>query len=180
MTDHDPQPAASLAAQFPGWNIWHGKHTGSWWAVPPAGHPHGDLVNATDLDGLARKIQAADDARDVRRHRDMGPRGLRLRRVTPRECCQCGPRDVGPATTSVSNWRSRHPPLDRAGLPRPPAQARARDPAPRGRRPVNGPFATSQKAVRLSPWHTTGPDAGRSMRESNLDDLADALGGTEL
>jgi len=109
MTDHDPQPAASLAAQFPGWKIWHGKHTGSWWAVPPAGHPHGDLVNATDLDGLARKIQAADDARDVRRHRDMGPRGLRLRRVTLRECCQCGPRDVGPATTSVSNWRSRHP-----------------------------------------------------------------------
>ncbi len=41
MTDHDPQPAASLAAQFPGWKIWHGKHTGSWWAVPPAGHPHG-------------------------------------------------------------------------------------------------------------------------------------------
>ena len=109
MTDHDPQPAASLAAQLPGWKIWHGKHTGSWWAVPPAGHPHGDLVNATDLDALARKIQAADDARGVRRHRDMGPRGLRLRRVTLRECCQCGPRDVGPATTSVSNWRSRHP-----------------------------------------------------------------------
>jgi len=45
---------------------------------------------------------------------------------------------------------------------------------------VNGPFATSQKAARLSPWRATGPDAGRSMRESNLDDLADALGGTGL
>jgi hypothetical protein len=78
VTEYDPQAAASLAARFAGWNIWHGRYTGLWWAVPPAGYPHSALVDAADLHELARKIQAVEDGRDLR-WGGAGPRALRLR-----------------------------------------------------------------------------------------------------
>jgi poly(3-hydroxyalkanoate) synthetase len=45
---------AALQARWPRWTIWRGKHTGSWWAMPPPGIL--TLVNADDLDTLAGKI----------------------------------------------------------------------------------------------------------------------------
>ncbi|HEY0695536.1 MAG TPA: VOC family protein [Kribbella sp.] len=48
-------PAGVLARRFPGLWIWHGAHTGSWWALvpPPAGWR---LVEAIDPEELTRAI----------------------------------------------------------------------------------------------------------------------------
>jgi hypothetical protein len=43
-----------LRAQHPGWTIWKGRHTGSWWACPPP--PGMTLLDAPDLDRLEAMI----------------------------------------------------------------------------------------------------------------------------
>lgn len=49
---------ARLRAVAPGWFIWLGEHTGSWWAAPPAGHHQRALVSAGSPEELAEKIAA--------------------------------------------------------------------------------------------------------------------------
>lgn len=56
---HDAETVARLAEMwriFPGWMIWHGKFTASWWAQPPVWHPYRQLINAPSLDSLAVKL----------------------------------------------------------------------------------------------------------------------------
>jgi hypothetical protein len=43
-----------VRAVHPGWTIWKGKQTGSWWACPPP--PATLLLEAADLDALETKI----------------------------------------------------------------------------------------------------------------------------
>jgi hypothetical protein len=50
----DDAKLAALRERYPGWSIWKGAHTGSWWAMPP--QPHNVLINADDLDRLGTMI----------------------------------------------------------------------------------------------------------------------------
>ena len=47
---------APLREQFPGWRFWVGATTGSFWAMPPRGHAHRELVSAPDAKALAEKV----------------------------------------------------------------------------------------------------------------------------
>jgi len=47
-----------LESRFPGWVIWHGAATGSWWAAPPRGYA-GGLVEGVDPAELAAVIRSA-------------------------------------------------------------------------------------------------------------------------
>jgi hypothetical protein len=51
----DEVKLAELRAAHPGWTIWWGKHTESWWAAPPPGLIS-SLLNDTDPDRLEAKI----------------------------------------------------------------------------------------------------------------------------
>lgn len=48
--------AAMLRRRFPGASVWHGEHTGSWWAMHPA---VARLVEAASLGELAFALRAA-------------------------------------------------------------------------------------------------------------------------
>jgi hypothetical protein len=58
-TDSIPEhvSSASLERRFPGWVVWRGQATGSWWAAPPRGLV-GRLVEAADPAELAATIRA--------------------------------------------------------------------------------------------------------------------------
>ncbi len=51
-----------LRRQYPRWRIWRGQATGDYWAMPPPGHPtvH-DLISASDIDQLARRLAQAEE-----------------------------------------------------------------------------------------------------------------------
>jgi hypothetical protein len=53
-SEDDGIKLAGLRRRYPQWTIWRGKHTGSWWAMPPPGVL--TLVNADDLDRLEALI----------------------------------------------------------------------------------------------------------------------------
>jgi hypothetical protein len=42
---------------LPGWLVWRGRVTGSWWGLPPVDHPRQALVEAATPDELAMLIQ---------------------------------------------------------------------------------------------------------------------------
>jgi len=51
-----------LRRQYPRWRIWRGRTTGNYWAMPPRGHPAGrELIGATDIGELARRVAAAEE-----------------------------------------------------------------------------------------------------------------------
>jgi len=60
-------PAAHLArlkVSYPAWSIWKGAATGSYWAAPPPGHPHGELICAPTPGELEAKLSAAGRQHD--------------------------------------------------------------------------------------------------------------------
>lgn len=59
MSDPQEDALARLRAAAPGWTIWLGLHTRTWWACPPPGHPRHRLVSAATAEDLAEKIAAA-------------------------------------------------------------------------------------------------------------------------
>ncbi|MEU0520548.1 hypothetical protein [Streptosporangium sp. NPDC006007] len=50
-----------LARRLPWWTVWYGEHTGSFWAVPRAGHlsavPHIEAATPQELERAARHIE---------------------------------------------------------------------------------------------------------------------------
>ncbi|GAA2653743.1 hypothetical protein GCM10010412_022090 [Nonomuraea recticatena] len=47
-----------LAARLPGWTIWYGEQTGSFWALPKArGLPHIEAATAVELEQRARAVE---------------------------------------------------------------------------------------------------------------------------
>jgi hypothetical protein len=64
-TDHsgDDQGAEldRLRRQYPQWQIWRGRVTGDYWAMPPPGHPTvRELISSGDLGELARRLAEAE------------------------------------------------------------------------------------------------------------------------
>ena len=54
-----------LRRQYPRWRIWRGHATGGYWALPPRDHPTlRELVSASDLDELARRLAQAGGCYD--------------------------------------------------------------------------------------------------------------------
>lgn len=56
-------PAAHLArlkTTYPAWRFWKGDATGEYWAQPPAGHEHQELVSAATVDALEAKIASIE------------------------------------------------------------------------------------------------------------------------
>jgi hypothetical protein len=54
-----------LRRRYPRWRIWYGHATGSYWALPPHGHPtQRGLIGANDLDELARRLAQAEQRHD--------------------------------------------------------------------------------------------------------------------
>jgi len=50
-----------LRRQYPRWQIWRGRATGDYWAMPPRGHPtRRGLIGASDADELERRLAEAD------------------------------------------------------------------------------------------------------------------------
>ena len=58
MPDHQ-ETAKALMRRFPGWRVWHGQSTGTWWAMSPPGGPR-RLVEAPTPEELADQIVAGD------------------------------------------------------------------------------------------------------------------------
>ena len=55
-----------LRRQYPRWRIWRGHTTGGYWALPPRDHPTlRELVSASDLDELARRLAQAGGRYDL-------------------------------------------------------------------------------------------------------------------
>ena len=55
-----------LRRQYPLWRILRGHTTGSYWALPPRGHPaQCGLIGASDLDELARCLAQAEQRYDL-------------------------------------------------------------------------------------------------------------------
>jgi hypothetical protein len=54
-----------LRRQYPRWRIWRGRTTGGYWALPPRDHPtERQLIGASNLDELARRIAQAEQRHD--------------------------------------------------------------------------------------------------------------------
>ena len=54
-----------LRRQYPRWRIWRGHTTGGYWALPPRDHPTmRELIGASSLDELARRIAQTEQRRD--------------------------------------------------------------------------------------------------------------------
>jgi len=54
-----------LRRQYPRWRIWRGHTTGGYWAMPPRDHPtQRELIGASSLDELARRIAQTEQRRD--------------------------------------------------------------------------------------------------------------------
>jgi hypothetical protein len=55
-----------LRRQYPPWRIWRGHATGGYWALPPRDHPaHRELIGASDLDELARRLAQTEGRHDL-------------------------------------------------------------------------------------------------------------------
>ena len=54
-----------LRRRYPRWRIWRGHATGAYWALPPRDHPTlRELLSASDLDELARRLARAEEHYD--------------------------------------------------------------------------------------------------------------------
>jgi len=54
-----------LRRHYPQWRIWRGHTTGSYWALPPRGHPAlRGLLGASNLDELTRLLAQAEERHD--------------------------------------------------------------------------------------------------------------------
>lgn len=51
-----------VRARHPGWQVWFGNHTQSWWACPPLELVQ-TLLNAPDLDLLDRQMSDVENWR---------------------------------------------------------------------------------------------------------------------
>jgi hypothetical protein len=50
-----------LRREYPRWRIWRGRATGDYWALPPPSHPAvGELISASDIGELARRLARAE------------------------------------------------------------------------------------------------------------------------
>jgi hypothetical protein len=61
MMPPGPDPAqvtAELRRRFPGLQVWHGDHTGTWWAAVLDAHRRDRLIEATDPADLRRRLEA--------------------------------------------------------------------------------------------------------------------------
>ena len=55
-----------LRRRYPRWRIWRGHTTGHYWALPPRHHPtQRQLIGASDLDELARRLAQAEGWHDL-------------------------------------------------------------------------------------------------------------------
>jgi len=55
-----------LRRRYPQWRIWRGRATGEYWALPPPGHPRvRELISASDISGLARRLAQAEGQHDL-------------------------------------------------------------------------------------------------------------------
>jgi hypothetical protein len=55
-----------LRRQYPRWRIWRGRTTGGYWALPPRDHPtHRELIGASDLNELARRLAQTEARHDL-------------------------------------------------------------------------------------------------------------------
>jgi hypothetical protein len=55
-----------LRRQYPQWRIWRGRATGDYWALPPPGHPRvRELISASDIGELARRLAQAEGQHDL-------------------------------------------------------------------------------------------------------------------
>lgn len=55
-----------LRRRYPQWRIWRGRATGDYWALPPRGHPReGELISASDISELARRLAQAEGQHDL-------------------------------------------------------------------------------------------------------------------
>ena len=60
-TDDQDGRLVRLRRQYPRWRIWRGHTTGRYWALPPPDHlTQRELIGASDLDDLARRLAQAD------------------------------------------------------------------------------------------------------------------------
>jgi hypothetical protein len=55
--DQHAAEARALARLFPGWTVWFGPFTGTWWALPPRGRDAGALVEAESPQRLIARIE---------------------------------------------------------------------------------------------------------------------------
>jgi hypothetical protein len=55
-----------LRRRYPQWRIWYGRATGDYWALPPPGHPAArELISASDIGDLARRLARAERQHDL-------------------------------------------------------------------------------------------------------------------
>ena len=54
--ESDAAALALLRSEFPAWLFWIGRHTGTWWALPPRGSACRSLLNAGTPAALAALI----------------------------------------------------------------------------------------------------------------------------
>jgi hypothetical protein len=55
-----------IGRQYPRWRLWRGHATGRYWALPPRDHPtQRDLLSASNLDELARRLAQAEQRYDL-------------------------------------------------------------------------------------------------------------------
>jgi hypothetical protein len=62
---HQDAGLQRLRRQYPQWRIWRGRATGDYWALPPPGHPRvRELITASDIGDLARRLAQAEGQHD--------------------------------------------------------------------------------------------------------------------
>lgn len=55
-----------LRRQYPQWQIWRGRATGDYWAMPPPGHPTvRELISSSDISELAQRLAEAEEWRGL-------------------------------------------------------------------------------------------------------------------
>jgi hypothetical protein len=55
-----------LRREYPQWRIWCGRATPNYWALPPPGHPAArELISASDIGELARRLAQAEGRHDL-------------------------------------------------------------------------------------------------------------------
>jgi hypothetical protein len=64
--DNQGAELGRLRRQYPQWQIWRGRITGDYWAMPPPGHPTvRELISSSDLGELARRLAEAEEWRGL-------------------------------------------------------------------------------------------------------------------
>ena len=59
--DNEDAGLERLRHRYPQWQIWRGRATGEYWALPPPGHPAvRELISASTIGELARRLAQAE------------------------------------------------------------------------------------------------------------------------